>query len=71
MHAIKSFDIHAVSIDEVLAEFNERRVDEFRIKDWDVISLSVRDVASPMNIHTPTGSVKSKVVVTVFYWSDK
>ncbi len=71
MRTIKCFDIHGVSVDEVLAEFNERRVDEFGIKDQDVISLSVRDAVSPMNVHTPNGSVKSKVVVTLFYWSNK
>lgn len=69
MSKILSFDIHGVSVEEVLEEFNERREEEFDIKKKDIISLSVRNADEPHKIAQPDGSTKdSKVIVTIFYW---
>jgi len=68
MRKVECKDIHGVTVEEVLAEFNERRA-EFNIGEKDLISMSVRDAGKPMSIHTEGGSKKSTVVVTIFYWA--
>jgi hypothetical protein len=66
---IKCKEVHGISVEEVLDEFNERR-QEFGVKDADVISVSVRAADKPTNIHTTGGPKQSTVIVTIFYWSD-
>jgi hypothetical protein len=68
MRKIACYDIHGLTVEGILDEFNQRRVEEFGIADDDVISMSVREATAPFNIHTPDEGKKSKVVVTIFYW---
>ena len=70
MRKLKCKEVHGISVDDVLAEFNERRR-EFGVKDADLISVSVRAADKPANIHTPGGARQSSVIVTIFYWSDE
>lgn len=71
MRKIGFFDIHGVTLEEIVDEFNERR-NEFGItEEVDIISMSIRPAADPHKIAQPDGSLKeSKVVVTIFYWQN-
>jgi hypothetical protein len=71
MRKLGCFDLHGVTVDEVVAEFNERH-NEFGItEETDIISISVRPATEPHKIAQPDGSLKeSKVVVTIFYWQN-
>lgn len=69
MRRIGFFDLHGVTVEEVIAEFNERRHEFGITEETDIISMSVRPAITPSKIAQPDGSLKeSKVVVTIFYW---
>jgi hypothetical protein len=68
MRVVKHFDIPGTSVQDVLAEFNERRTGEFKITDGDLISISVRDADKPAHAHAPDADEQFAVVVTFFYW---
>jgi hypothetical protein len=70
MRKLHCYDIHGDTVESVLEEFNERR-GEFKVPDADIVSISTRTAATPLNIHTGKGTVKSTVIVTIFYWSDE
>ena len=70
MRQIKCFDLHGVTVEDVLNELNERQAelsDEFGFsEESDIISISTRTVAEPHDIYQPKGTRKSTVIVTVF-----
>jgi hypothetical protein len=69
MRKLSCFDLHGVTVDEVVAEFHERHGEFGITKETDIISISVRTATQPSKIAQPDGSLKeSKVVVTIFYW---
>jgi hypothetical protein len=71
MRKIGYFDLHGVTVEEIVDEFNERR-NEFGItEETDIISMSVRPAIEPNKLPQPDRSFKeSKVVVTIFYWQN-
>ena len=69
MRKLSCFDLHGVTVDEVVAEFNERHAEFGITEETDILSMSVRPATQPSKIAQPDGSLKeSKVVVTIFYW---
>ena len=57
MKKLSCFDLHGISVDEVVAEFNERH-DEFGItKETDIVSISVRPATQPSKIAQPDGYI--------------
>jgi hypothetical protein len=67
---IKCFDIPGETVGEVLDDFNERR-EEWPVQDADIISISTRSSCTEAhNIVAGKKTVKAKVIVTIFYWSD-
>jgi hypothetical protein len=70
MRNVKCFDLHGITVEDVLNEFNERR-GEFKVHKGDIISMSTRTPVEPVTIATKSGSEKSTVIVTIFYWTDE
>ena len=72
MRNIRSIESNGVSVGEVLQEFNER-ADEFGLTDESqIISVQSGPPTSTVKIHQPKGpAAEPKVLVTIFYWSDK
>lgn len=70
MRKVKCWEIHGMSLHELLNEFNERR-DEFGVPDEDIISMSSGAPLRIERVHTPDGSKDATVRLVIFYWSDK
>lgn len=68
MKKIHSLDLHGVTVDDILNEFNTRH-DEFGIgKKSDLISINVRPDTKPQKISVNGGDAQdSEVVVTFLY----
>jgi hypothetical protein len=71
MRKVKCFDLPGISMQEVLDEFNERRLGEFGIKDDDIISVSVRACTEIRKIERGKGPENAQVVVSIVYWGDE
>jgi hypothetical protein len=71
MRKLKCFEMGAVSVQDVIDEFNDRRT-EFGIADADIISVVTRPASTDQpKVMTRGGARSPSVVVSIFYWSDE
>ncbi|KQU69126.1 MULTISPECIES: hypothetical protein [unclassified Rhizobacter] len=71
MRNLKCFDVHGVSVDELLVGFNDQ-ADEFGIAEEDVISIKVLPAeAGHMVVRDGTKPITNLTRLVIFYWSSR
>ncbi|MFZ5856735.1 MAG: hypothetical protein ACOYZ6_07890 [Chloroflexota bacterium] len=71
MRNIGVLDLHGVTVEEVIEEFNDRQMELGIVHETEIISINVRPETNPRRIAQPDGAIKeSSVVVTIFYWKN-
>jgi hypothetical protein len=68
MRKLKCFQVSGLTVQDVLDEFNER-VEEFGVKESDVVSVSALSPTLGTKLATSTGTTNPKVEVVIVYWS--
>lgn len=69
MRKLKCFQVHGLSVSEVLDEFNER-AEEFGVKERDIISVSTLPPDPKQVAVVREGETAPKVQVVIAYWAD-
>lgn len=70
MRKLKCFQVSGLTVEGVLDEFNER-VEEFGIKESDILSVSALPPTLGTKLAAPTGTANPKVEVVIVYWANE
>lgn len=70
MRKLKCLQIPGLNVQEVLDEFNER-AEEFKVKESDIVSVSVLPPTMGIKISTHEGTAKPRVEVVIVYWANE